>query len=126
MKIKDLIKKLKEIDVRGVTTIKLNRPFSMNMGIYSSNIIQQFKPFLMTKKCTKEEDCMKFKEQGTEDYIFNHDPNNRILHNYNGWKYTGPTDYYRTGTMRIVEHYPNLDIYKIKANWGQGIWTLQT
>ncbi len=27
---------------------------------------------------------------------------------------------YSTGTMRIVEYYSNIDLYKIKANWGQG------
>lgn len=59
-----------------------------------------------------------------EDYIFNNDKNNKILDNYDGWNYTGPSDYYNTGTMRIVEYYPNLDLYKIKANWGQGHWTL--
>ena len=40
-----------------------------------------------------------------------------ILNNYDGWIHTDPTDYYNTGTMRIVEYYPNLDIYKMKANW---------
>ena len=59
-----------------------------------------------------------------EDYIFNNDTNNKLLNNYDGWIYTDPTDYYNTGTMRIVEYYPNLDLYKIKANWGQGTWTL--
>ena len=39
------------------------------------------------------------------------------LDNYDDCQYTDPTDYYNTGTMRIVESYPNLDLYKIKANW---------
>jgi hypothetical protein len=59
-----------------------------------------------------------------EDYIFNNDTNNKVLNNYNGLIYTGPTDYYNTGTLRRVEYYPNLDLYKMKANWGQGTWTL--
>ena len=50
----------------------------------------------------------------------------KIILYYDDWNYTGPTDYYGTGTMRIVEYYPNLDIYKIKANWGVGPWTLNT
>ena len=37
-----------------------------------------------------------------KDYIFNNDRNNKILDNYDGWNYTGPCDYYNTGTMRIV------------------------
>jgi hypothetical protein len=67
---------------------------------------------------------MYFKITSGEDHIFNNDENNVVLENYNGWKYTGPVDYYNTGTMRIIEHYPNLDLYKIKANWGQGCLTL--
>ena len=47
-----------------------------------------------------------------------------MLENYDNWNFTGPTDYYNTGIMRIVEYYPNLDLYKIKANRGQETWTL--
>jgi hypothetical protein len=54
-----------------------------------------------------------------EDFIFKNDQNNIILENYNSWSYTGPIDYYNTGTLRIVEYYPNIDLYKIKANWVQ-------
>ena len=96
----------------------------MNMGIYSQQILREFHDFLISKKNTREEDCMKFKINGQEDYIFHGDKNNKALDNYSGFIFTGPTDYYATGTMRIVEYYPNLDIYKIKANWGHGIWTL--
>ena len=63
---------------------------------------------------------MEFKVNSNEDYIFNNDINNFVLDNYENLSYTGPTDYYNTGTMRIVEYYPNLDLYKIKSNWGQG------
>jgi len=117
--------KLKALDLTNVTTIKINRSFSMNIGIYSQNIINKFKNFLLSKKNKDEKMCMKFKSVNyCEDYIFNNDPNNIILENYNGHNYTGPFDYYGTGTMRIVEYYPNLDLYKIKANYGQGSWTL--
>ena len=52
-----------------------------------------------------------------EDFIFKNDATNIVLDNYDGWNHTGPTDYYNTGTMRIVEYYQNLDLFKIKANW---------
>lgn len=98
----------------------------MNIGIYSQNIINKFKDFLLTKKNTCESKCMEFKLVNyCEDYIFRNDTNNILLDNYDGWNYTGPTDYYNTGTMRIVEYYSNLDLYKIKANYGHGNWTLQ-
>lgn len=118
--------KLKAIDLTNVSSIKINKPFSMNMGIYSQTIINYFKPFLLSKKNTDASKCMLFKSVNyNEDYVFNNDPTNKILDNYCNW-HTNiiPTDYYGTGTMRIVEYYSNLDLYKIKANWGQGTWTL--
>lgn len=117
--------KLKNINLENVSSIKINKLFSMNIGIYSQKIINQFKNFLLSKKNIDDSKCMEFKSINyCEDYIFNNDKNNILLENYSGHNYTGPTDYYKTGTMRIVEYYPNLDLYKIKANWGQGTWTL--
>ena len=117
--------KIKSIDLSNVSSIKINKKFSMNIGIYSQKIINTFKEFLFSKKNTNENECMKYKSINyDEDYIFNNDTNNKILDNYDDWNYTGPTDYYNTGTMRIVEYYSNLDLYKIKANWDNECWTL--
>jgi hypothetical protein len=122
---KNFYNKLKSLDLNNVSSIKINRHFSMNIGIYSQKIINDFKPFLLSKKNTNENNSMHYKcHNYNEDYIFNNDSNNKLLDNYDGWNDTGPTNYYNTGTMRIVEYYPNLDLYKIKANWGQGTWTL--
>lgn len=115
--------KLKSINTN-ISSMKINKNFSMNMGIYSQDIINKFKDFLLSKKNTDETKCMEFKINTNEDHIFNNDPTNILLENYNNWIYYGPIDYYKTGTMRIVEYYPTLDLYKIKANWGQGSWTL--
>jgi len=117
--------KIKSIDLNNVSSIKISKRNSMNIGIYSQRIINDFKDFLLSKKNTNENECMKYKSINfNEDYIFKNDKNNIVLDNYNDYNYTGPTDYYNTGTMRRVEYYPNLDLYKIKANWGQGTWTL--
>jgi hypothetical protein len=122
---KNFYNKIKSIDLTNVSSIKINTPFSMNIGIYSQVIINEFNDFLLSKKNTDETKCMEYKcSLNCEDYIFNNDQNNKLLDNYSGWNYTGPTDYYNTGTMRIVEYYPNLDLYKIKANYGQGNCTL--
>ena len=122
---KNFYNKIKSIDLTNVSSIKINKTFSMNIGIYSQKIINEFSDFLLSKKNTNENECIKYKSINyNEDYIFNNDKNNKLLDNYDGWNYTGPTDYYNTGTMRIVEYYPNLDLYKIKANYGKGIWTL--
>jgi hypothetical protein len=117
--------KIKSIDLNNVSSIKIRNCCSMNIGIYSQRIINDFKDFLLSKKNTNEHKCMEYKSiNNDEDYIFNNDKNNFVLDNYEGYNYTGPTNYYNTGTMRIVEYYPNIDLYKIKANWGQGTWTL--
>jgi hypothetical protein len=122
---KNFYNKIKSIDLTNVSSIKINKKFSMNIGIYSQRIINEFRDFLLSKKNTNENECMKYKSVDfNEDYIFNNDQNNKLLDNYDGLNYTGPSDYYNTGTMRIVEYYPNLDLYKFKANWGQGTWTL--
>jgi hypothetical protein len=115
------------IDISSITTAKIHGRYSMNIGIYSQKIINQFKDFLLTKKNTDESKCMQFKTiDYNEDYIFHNDPNNILLENYSGWLYKGPLDYYNTGTMRLIEYYPNVDLYKIKANWGLGgEWTLK-
>lgn len=129
---KNFYNKIKSIDLTNVSSIKINKGISMNIGIYSQKIINEFKDFLLSMKNTNENECMKYKSINinNEDYIFNNDKNNKVLDNkvldnYNGReRRTGPSDYYNTGTMRIVEYYPNLDLYKIKANWGQGNLTL--
>jgi hypothetical protein len=37
-----------------------------------------------------------------------------------------PVDYYNTGTLRVVESYPILDLTKIKANWDvKPVWELR-
>lgn len=116
--------KLKSIDLTNVSSIKMNQTYSMNIGIYSQKTINDFHTFLLDQKNTDESRCMHFKLYHCEDHIFNNDPTNYVLDNHNAMNFTGPTDYYNTGTMRIVEYYPNFDLYKIKANWGQGTWTL--
>ncbi len=91
----------------------------MNIGIYSQRIINTFNQFLLENKNIKESELMNVKTLGAkyEDYLFKNDKDNIVLDNYDGWNYTGPIDYYGSGVMRIVEYYPSLDLYKIKANW---------
>jgi hypothetical protein len=120
--------KLAAIDVRNVSSIRINSGSSMNIGVYSQRLINTFKQFLGGYKNTIEAKCLEYKARCVrdEDYMFRHDRNTYTLDNFHCSHHTGPTDYYKTGTMRIVEYYANIDIYKIKANWGQGKYTLNT
>lgn len=115
----DFYNKLESINLTNVSSIRLTKGPSMNMGIYSQNIINKFGDFLINAKNTEENRIVDFKDfcVKTEDHIFKQDTNNTVLDGYNQYIRSEPFDYYKTGTMRIVEYYPNLDLYKIKANW---------
>lgn len=114
--------KLSKIQLDNVSSIHLTNYPSMNIGVYSQKLINLNKDILIQEKCIKHEDLSVFKNKGVqqEDMIFKNDPNTKTLDGDCNRVITGPTNYYKTGTMRIVEYYSNLDLYKIKANWGQG------
>lgn len=119
--------KLKLIEINNSSSIRLKEGFTMNIGIYSQKILNDFKDFLLSVKNTDENRCLEFKDKSIllEGYIFNIDKTCKTFED-KGYTSSEPTDYYNTGTMRIVEHYNNLDLYKIKANWGQSNnWILQ-
>jgi hypothetical protein len=112
-------KKLKAIDLKGVSSIRINKKFSMNIGIYSQTLLNTFADTIIPLKNHSDATILSAKQSVyAEDYIFFRDPTNTILDDYDGFIHEGPTNYYGTGTMRIVEYYPNMDMYKIKANWG--------
>lgn len=111
--------KISKINLENISSIKINRDYSMSMGIYSQRIINNNEIKLKEFKNTSENDIHRYKFNAVcfEDFIFNSDNNNRILDNFNNNITTGPTDYYKTGVMRITEYYSHLDLYKFKANW---------
>lgn len=113
----DFYKKLKAIYLNNVSTMRIHKNSSMNMGIYSQKVINHFKNFLLDNKNSDELKLMEYKRKGigNEDFIFLNDPNTFTIGDWNGWIHTDPIDYYKTGTMRIVEYHPELDMYKIKG-----------
>ena len=124
----DFYKKLKNINSmisdrmqegKQITTMRINKPFSMNIGIYSQITINNYREFLLSCKNNDDVKCITYKTLDTEDYIFKHDENCIVIDEYDSTERSSPIDYYKTGTMRIVEYYSNMDLYKIKANWGQ-------
>jgi hypothetical protein len=117
---KDFFNKLNAIDLTNVSSVRILKVQSMNIGVYSQKVINEFREFLLSRKNTDESKCMAFKNSAEgEDYIFNNDANNFTLA-ADGYYAFEPSDFYNTGTMRRVEWYTNIDLYKIKANWGQG------
>ena len=112
---------LNDIDINNVTTFKIKLRSSMNIGIYSTQIIKKFETFLLSVKNIHEDRCKLFKKKGIawEDYIFKNDENNKVLNNPSGEHISRskPVDYYNTGTKRVIDYYDGIDLYKIKANW---------
>lgn len=115
-------KNLSNIQLDNVLSIRLGIVYSMNIGVYSQRIINQHAEFLKKRICKNQENLIHFKQEAIdlEDAIFNNDNTNYIINNNTTRETSGPSDYYNTGTMRIVEYYSNMDLYKIKANWRKG------
>jgi len=118
----EFFRKLQDINLENISSLSLTSFPSMNIGIYSQKIINNNRDNLLSKKNKDKDAVYKFKEIAisTEDMVFKNDPTTGIIGNNQHRDVTGPTDYYGTGTMRIVEYYSNLDLYKIKSCWGQG------
>ena len=118
----EFFRKLQDINLENISSLSLTSFPSMNIGIYSQKIINNNRDNLLSKKNKDKDAVYKFKEIAisTEDMVFKNDPTTGIIANHQNRETTGPTDYYGTGTMRIVEYYSNLDLYKIKSCWGQG------
>jgi len=117
---------ISNISIEQAESVKINQHRSMNMGIYTSNIIRNNSNFLLKMKNNIEENTQLFKSMAVthEDYIFNHDPTNICLYP-NNREVSGPEDVYNTGVLRIIEYYSALDLYKYKANWfGKQIYEL--
>ena len=115
------LKILNDVTLDNITTYKIKLRSSMNIGIYSIEIIKNFKTFLLNQKNTNEISSVHCKKRAIkcEDYIFKNDKNNKVINNPSGEHISRskPVDYYNTGTKRVIDYYDGIDLYKIKANW---------
>lgn len=115
-------KKLYNIKLQCNNSIRINYKSSMNIGFYKQSLINANYVFLLFIKNKNINNELYYKTLGIqfEDHIFKSDKTNIILDNYflksADYIHT-KTDYYKTGTMRIIEPYKNLDVFKIKACW---------
>jgi hypothetical protein len=89
---------------------------SMNMGIYSNNLIKLKKDKILNYKNTSK-DLNSFKKKLIDDEDIFIKESKALCANVK--KTSKPYDYYSTGTQRITEYYPDLDFYKIKSNWNR-------
>lgn len=96
----------------------------MSIGLYKYSYLLSVKQKLSAIKNKDYSDASmnKWKDWGVwnEDYIlFLTDPQPLIYPSKAPMEKKGVNNWYNTGTKRIVEYYPGLDVYKNKANWGQ-------
>ena len=106
---------------------KISRPikpdYNMNMGIYFYQDLLECKQ-LLDYRSTDNPSYNEVKELKknrifTEGIIFNSLKIGAPLTSHIHPKTIGPFDIYDTGSMRKIEYYEEIGLYKYKANWGQ-------
>ena len=99
--------------------IALTSGKSMNMGSYRWDYLESIKSELSSYKNYSEDpftlQVVKKKQIDMEDVFLS----KVVSYNPQEPDTSGPTDYYKTNTPRIIEHYNQIGLYKIKANWQQ-------
>jgi hypothetical protein len=91
---------------------------SMNMGAYAWPYLKSRRDEILTRFKNVDyspEGTQRIKKLNvdTEDALLT----GEAAFNGSGRVTTGPADHYGTGTPRIVEYFPDVDLYKMKANW---------
>jgi len=100
-------------------TISLTRNGkSMNMGAYKQSYLESIRNLLMGHKNQNYDlDSIhdtKRKAVSTEDCFIHIPKRNFYTANI---RYEGPIDFYKNNVPRIIEHFDDIDLHKIKANW---------
>lgn len=100
---------------KGYPAMRFPKP-SMNIGVYKRTALLAHTDFIRDAKFDGA-DLQRVKgfNVRNEDTLFDKTPG--CAEFPGGAFVSGPVDYYKTGTLRIVESYPVLDLKKIKANW---------
>lgn len=96
----------------------------MSIGLYKYSYLLSVKDKLMKikNKDYSEASMNKWKDWGVwnEDYIlFKTSPPPLVYPSKVPMEKKGINNWYGSNTVRVVEYYPGLDVYKNKANWGQ-------
>ena len=109
-------KVVKEFNYENVDYVALTFDTSMNIGAYKWSYIQKRKYEILKYKNDNNNDLQLFKRKliNEEDVFIK-----PKKHYYcsEPRKTIAATDYYKNNTQRIIEYFPEIDLYKIKANW---------
>lgn len=110
---------------RNANKMSLKHGPSMNIGFYKYDYLMKHKNELLSFKGTDQspEAISKLKEEhiAKEDYLFSLTDSDTylVIDATNPIQSFGRSDVYGNGTIRRIEYYSQLDLYKFKANWGQ-------
>jgi hypothetical protein len=112
--------KILNYDYQNAPAVSLNIDLSMNIGAYSWEYLKTIQNDLMSFRNTdySVESIQKWKILGVENedkYLSSY----RDKYHYSSLPRTQsePIDLYNTGVFRIIEHFSEIDFYKLKANW---------
>lgn len=108
-------KTVKEFNYENVDYVALTFDTSMNMGAYKWSYIQNKRDQILSYK-NNSDDLQSYKKRLINDEDVFIKPK---THSYctTQRKTIPATDYYKNNTQRIIEYFPGIDLYKIKANW---------
>lgn len=112
--------KVCSFDYKDVDVVKMYSDVSMNIGAYKQSYLESIKNYLFEFKNQNYslESIHHYKSVCVEkEDIFFNNAKSRLVYNNNLCITEGPSDYYQNGTLRIIEYYSDMDLYKIKANW---------
>ena len=92
--------------------------YSMNTGLYTRDHIFKNKDRILSIKNSdyRLESLQHWKKIAVDNEDIFLNPKIKA-YNYSNRIYLGKTDFYKTGTMRMLEYFPDIDFFKVKANW---------
>jgi hypothetical protein len=99
--------------------VKMYFSISMNIGSYKQTYLENIKPQLMEFKNQDytSETLQYFKKLSIQkEDIFLNTPTN-LIYNTSPGITEGPIDFYKNGSSRVIEHYNDIDVHKLKSNW---------
>ena len=104
----------------GTPAVSLSSDLSMNIGAYSWKYLQEVKEDLLQyrNRDFSPEAIQFWKQKGILDedkFLSAHRSANHYTTSTR--VSSGPVDIYKTGVPRMVEYFPGVDFYKVKANW---------
>ncbi len=111
----DFHKKVMEFNHKNIDYVALTHDTSMNMGSYSWSYIQKKKNEILSYK-NVDGDLQSYKNRLIRDEDIFLKPK---FHSYSKVyrETSSPIDFFDNNTKRIIEHFPDIDLYKVKANW---------